>query len=311
LGAIPNPQKKKPGRRKKTTEEQDAFIVDTVENNRKLVPRVVQKMLLEIYGVKLSLSRIRYRLQVAGLNGHVCVRKPLLSDVNKAKRLLWAFRHRNWTYEQWKQVLWSDEKKFELFNSKRRQHCRRRKGEALRDDTIQATVKHGGGSAMFWGCFGGKQVGDIFKIDGIMRKEEYHSILVHHAMPSGKRLYGNEKWIFQQDNDPKHSSKLCKKYLERKQESGQMVTMDWPPQSPDLSPIELLWEEMDREVLERKPSSVAELVQVVKECWEGISSEVCDKLIKRMPLLCQAVLDAKGGYFDEKLAPQKKQFVYH
>ena len=62
---------------------------------------------------------------------------------------------------------------------------------------------------------------------------------------------------------------------------------------------------MDREVLERKPSSVAELVQVVKECWAGISGDVCDKLIKRMPLLCQAVLDAKGGYFDEKLAPQK------
>ena len=164
---------------------------------------------------------------------------------------------------------------------------------------------------MFWGCFGGKQVGDIFKIDGIMRKEEYHSILVHHAMPSGKRLYGNEKWIFQQDNDPKHSSKLCKSYLERKQEGGQLVTMVWPPQSPDLSPIELLWEEMDREVLERKPSSVAELVQVVKECWAGISGDVCDKLIKRMPLLCQAVLDAKGGYFDEKLAPQKKQLVYH
>ena len=310
-GAIPNAQKKQLGRPKKTTTEQDAFIVDAVENNRKMVPRLVQRMLLEIYGVRLSLSRIRYRLQIAGLDGHICVRKPLLSDTNKAKRELWAYRHRNWTYEQWKKVLWSDEKKFELFNSKRRQHCRRRKGEALRDDTIQATVKHGGGSAMFWGCFAGKDVGDIFKIDGIMRKEEYHSILVHHAMPSGKRLFGNENWIFQQDNDPKHSSKLCQNYLARKEEAGQMTTMEWPPQSPDLSPIELLWEQMDREVLEKKPSSVAELVKVVKECWAEISGDVCDKLVKRMPLLCRAVIDAKGGYFDEKLAPQKKQLVYH
>ena len=58
LGAIPNPPMKKPGHCKNTTAEQDAFIIDTVENNQKLVPRVVQKMLLEIYGVKLSLSRI-------------------------------------------------------------------------------------------------------------------------------------------------------------------------------------------------------------------------------------------------------------
>jgi len=160
------------------------------------------------------------------------------------------------------------------------------------------------------GCFAGNGVGDIFKIDGIMRKEEYHSILVHHAMPSGKRLFGNENWIFQQDNDPKHSSKLCQNYLARKEEAGQMTTMEWPPQSPDLSPIELLWEQMDREVLEKKPSSVAELVKVVKE-WAEISGDVCDKLVKRMPLLCRAVIDAKGGYFDEKLAPQKKQLVYH
>ena len=106
-GAIPNAQKKKLGRPNKTTTEQDAFIVDAVENNRKMVPRLVQRMLLEIYGVRLLLSHIRYRLQIAGLDGHICVRKPLLSDINKAKRLLWAYRHRNWTYEQWKKVLWS------------------------------------------------------------------------------------------------------------------------------------------------------------------------------------------------------------
>ena len=117
----------------------------------KMVPRLIQRMLLDIYGVRLSLSRIRYRLQIAGLDGHICVRKPLLSDTNKAKR--WAYRHRNWTYEQWKKVLWSDEKKFELFNSKRRQHCRRRKGEALRDDTIQATV---GDQQCFGGALRGK-----------------------------------------------------------------------------------------------------------------------------------------------------------
>ena len=90
-----------------------------------------------------------------------------------------------------------------------------------------------------------------------------------------------------------------------------MVTMVWPPQSPDLSPIELLWEEMDRQVLEKKPASVPELVTVVKETWAVMSVDVCEKLTRRMPLLCQAVIDAKGGYFDEKLAPQKKQLVYH
>jgi hypothetical protein len=216
------------------------------------------------------------------------------------------------------EVLWSDEKKFELFNSKRRQVCRRRKGEALRDDTVQATVKHGGGSAMFWGCFGGSSLGNLFKVEGIMRKEQYHSILVRHAILSGNRIYSDKTWVFQEDNDPKHASKLCRDYLSNKIKlsDDRISKMDWPPQSPDISPIELLWEELDRAVLKKKPSCIKDLERVVREAWGEISQKTLEKLVSRMPRLCQAVLDAKGGYFDEKLCaykhmkPQSKM-VYH
>ena len=88
--------------------------------------------------------------------------------------------------------------------------------------------------------------------------------------------------------------------------------MEWPPQSPDLSPIELLWEEVDRQVQRKKPSSVESLVRIVHQVWGELSEDVMEKLLKRMPLLCQAVIDADGGYFDEKLSAQKKkQLVYH
>ena len=59
-GPCTKTKNKKIGRPHKTTPEQDNFIVETVDKHRKLVPRAVQRMLFEIYGVRLSLSRIRH-----------------------------------------------------------------------------------------------------------------------------------------------------------------------------------------------------------------------------------------------------------
>jgi ketohexokinase/beta-glucosidase len=104
---------------KKTTEEMDEFIISEVEKNRKLLPSQIRVMLQNKFGVSISLTQIKVRLRNAGFKGRVCVRKPLLRPINKLKRLVWAIQHQNWTVEQWQRVLWTDEKKFELFNSKR------------------------------------------------------------------------------------------------------------------------------------------------------------------------------------------------
>ena len=97
-------------------------------------------------------------------------------------------------------------------------------------------MKHGGGSVMFWGCFRGGKVGDLKKVDGIMDKDKYHQILVHHAIPSGNRIFKG-KCIFMHDNDPKHTSNKVKACLEGKasQKQSRMQLMDWPSQSPDLN----------------------------------------------------------------------------
>ena len=230
--------------------------------------------------------------------GRVAAKKPLLRPINKKKRLAWAKKHRNWTSEEWKSVLWTDESKFEIFGSHRRVYVRRRKGERMSAACVVPTVKHGGGSVMVWGCFAGDKVGDLFRVCGILNQNGYHSILQRHAIPSGLRLVG-QLFTFQQDNDPKHTSKLCKNYLAKKESDKQLKIMIWPPQSPDLNPIELVWNELDRKVKAKQPTSAAHRWQLLQEAWQNISPDFLMKLINRMPRICEAVIKAKGGYFEE------------
>ena len=185
-------------------------------------------------------------------------------------------------------MLWTDGSK--VFGSHRRtceMHNQRKDAGGVPD----ASVKHGGGNVMVWGCFGGGKVGDLYKVKGILNKVGYHSILQCHAISCGQRLFG-ANFLLQQDTDPKHTSKLCKNYLGKKQSVGILSVMEWP----DLNPIELLWEQLDRMVRKKCPSSQSNLSEVLQEAWGKMSSDYLSKLTARMPKVCKA---ANGQLFDE------------
>ena len=55
----------------------------------------------------------------------------------------------------------------------------------------------------------------------------YYQILIHHGVPSGLRLV-DQGFVYQQDNNPKHTSKLCKNYLDKKEDEGKLQKLDWP-----------------------------------------------------------------------------------
>jgi hypothetical protein len=77
-----------------------------------------------------------------------------------------------------------------------------------------------------------------------MDQKYYHDILVRHAVPAGTKLIG-PNFIFQEDNDPKHSAKLNRNFLDTKEKAGVLRRMIWPPQSPVLNPIEQIWDLLD------------------------------------------------------------------
>ena len=89
---------------------------------------------------------------------------------------------------------------------------------------------------MLCGCFAAGGPGALHKIDGIMRKEKYVDILKLHLKTSVRKLKLGRKWVFQMDNDPKHTSKVVAKWLK----NNKVKVLEWPSQSPGLNPIENL-----------------------------------------------------------------------
>ena len=75
--------------------------------------------------------------------------------------------------------------------------------------------------------------------------------------------------------------------------------MSWPVQPTDLNPSELVWDELEQKVNAKQPTSVAYFWQLLEESWAELSSVYLQSLEERMPRICEAVIVAKGGHFDE------------
>ncbi|KAG2457775.1 TCB1 transposase, partial [Polypterus senegalus] len=238
-------------------------------------------------------TTISAAIHQSGLYGRVARRKPLLSKRHMAAHLEFAKWHLKDSQTMRNKILWSDETKIELFGVNARRHVWRKPGTAHHQANTIPTVKHGGGSIMLvmvWGCFAASGPGRLAVIDGTMNSTAYQKILKENVRPSVHQLKLKRSWVLQQENDPKHTSKSTSEWLKK----NKMKTLEWPSQSPDLNPIEMLWHDLKKAIHARKPSNKAELQQFCKDEWAKIPPERCKRLIASYRKCLIAVIAAKG-----------------
>lgn len=266
--------------------EDRRLVRKSVENPKLTAPEVLSEVALG----SISVRTVQRRLTEAGLHGRVAAKKPFISKKNITKRLEFARRHLNWTEEDWAKVLWTDESKFNLCHSDGIRYVRRPVNKRYDPRYTIGTVKFGGGGIMVWGGFSKHGLGPLHRIEGIMDAIKYRNILTEVMLPYS-REHMPADWVFQQDNDPKHTAKIIKKWFE----DNQLRVLDWPAQSPDLNPIENLWGEVERKLIGKKFKRPDDLWEAVQAAWYNVPQERVNKLIESMPRRCKAVIDAKGS----------------
>ncbi|GBM52227.1 Transposable element Tc1 transposase [Araneus ventricosus] len=178
-----------------------------------------------------------------GLCSGCPARVPLLTKRHRQLRLQWAREHRDWTMDEWKRVAWSDEYRFLIHHVDGcvRIHCL--PGEQLLPSCIAGHTQAGGGGIMLWGTFSWAALGPVVVVEQTMKAANYLNITadqLHHYMAF---VFPTGNGIFQQENAPCHKARIVLEWFE--EHTDEFHLMSWPPNSPDLNPMEHIWDVME------------------------------------------------------------------
>lgn len=162
-------------------------IVRKASEIPRLTARSLQKILADA-GVAVHCSDMKRYLYKYGLHGRVIRAKPLLSPHHKNHCVKLANEHRDKPDVFWKQDLWTDEAKLELFGRNDQRYVWRRKGTDLNEKNLCPTVKYEFGSILLWGCIASRDTGNISRVEGKADSIKFQEILDANLMTSVKKL---------------------------------------------------------------------------------------------------------------------------
>ena len=282
------------GRPRKMSGRMIRQMYRAVESNRRLNAEIIRE---QFQWYHLSVWTIRRRMKEhPEFFSTLQSKRSLINEKTRQKRIAFCKRYENWTKEDWEKVLFSDESPFTI-HSTRRGRCYKKYNEPLHFQCVVPVLKHDQ-KINVWGCFAYDGVGHLYHIkgneNGNMDAKCYHSILVQHMIPSAQMLFGDnylQNFVFQQDNDPKHTARINKAYLANKN----VECLQWPPHSPDLNPIENLWTILKWNTRDRRSKDKETLMmEDLQLAWRNLDPQVLRNLVHSMPTRIKECLKNNG-----------------
>ena len=151
-----------------------------------------------------------------------------------------------------------------------RKHAWRRRGEHFSDCCVSECDRSGDGSVLVWAGVTSNRRTDLAVLRQAVNAQRYRDeILRPVVLPFMRRYLPNG--VFQHDNARPHTARLTTDFLR----INHVIVMDWPSLSPDLAPIEHLWDKLGRRVYARQPppANLNQLQGALAQEWQRIPQQ--------------------------------------
>lgn len=275
------------GRPRVTTPRDDRAIRLTHLRQRFLPATVTARQ----YHVSGQTIRNRLRVQARPMRAYRPYTGSIIRPGHRRARLQWARRHRRWRRRNWDTVLFSDESRYNLSHADGRVRVYRRKGERFAEACVRERDRFGGGGVMVWGGIMGGRKTRLIVVRGNMNAARYiNEILTPEVIPFLRR---HGPGIFQQDNARPHTAIVTRNHLQ----ANNVNVLPWPAVSPDMNPIEHVWDELGRRTRQRHaPQNVDQLANALVTEWNAIPNNVIQTYVNSMRRRINAVINARGGH---------------
>ncbi|KAG2210618.1 hypothetical protein INT46_005294 [Mucor plumbeus] len=273
------------------------YIARRLQNGRQDGPKAVQEYLRSIE-IDMSLSGVRKLLKRMGFKPRRKIKTNFISKKNKPLRLAWAKKHHHLTVDQWRQWVFSDKTRVNLWGSDSNPYYWSDDGDILQPYQTEPHVEEDGGSVLFWDCITANNPGySTTVMDGSVDSTVYVDILQTSLLDTLEYYDMNRNVIrFQQDNATPHTSKITQDWFSANGFIFETIR-DWPAQSPDLNPIEHVWYQLKRRLntYPTRPTTKGELEARITSEWYKFTKNGCLKYIDSMPARIKAVIRSGGG----------------
>jgi hypothetical protein len=164
------------------------------------------------------------------------------------------------------------------------------KDSEQRTDLVSARIQNGGVRVMFWASMTWHSYGPLIAVEGSQNQTTYKQLLMEQVLP--EFAASNVDLVFQHDNAPCHTARSIKAFLEERN----MQCLNWPPQSPDLSPIEWMWNviKMKLKAMNPRPRTKEAIIEAVYFIWTNLDPEIGKKVCMTFRKRMQECINKNG-----------------